>query len=60
MQHRFPDGWRDVQYIVSSDTMRGAVGGRPWLGDALQHSVAVVSFGTGALRVVVRHVQSRT
>ena len=60
VQRRFPGGWRDFQYIVSSDTMRGAVGGRAWLGSALQHSTAVVSYGSGPLRVVIRHVDPRS
>jgi len=59
VQRRFPHGWRDFQYIVSSDTVRGAVGGRDWLGSALQHSSEVVSYGTGSLRVVIRHVDTR-
>lgn len=57
VQHRFPQGWRDFQYIVSSDTMRSSVAGRPWLAQALTHSTAVASWGSGNLRVAILRVE---
>ena len=56
VQHQFPQGWRDFQFIVSTDTVRGAVGGRTWLGTAVQESTPVASWGSGPQRVVVLRI----
>lgn len=58
VQRRFPKGWRDFQYIVVSDTVRGSVAGRAWLKEALQHSTPVASWGTGPLRVVIDRIEA--
>jgi hypothetical protein len=56
VQHRFPGGWRDMQFIVSSDTMRSSVGGRAWLAQALQDATPVATWGTGARHVTILKV----
>ena len=60
VQHKFPHGWRDFQYIVSTDTVRGSVGGRRWLADAMAHGTPVASWGSGPLRVVVDRLDAHT
>lgn len=60
VKRQFPHGWRDFQYVVETDTVRGAVGGRQWLGDALAHGTPVASWGSGPLRVVIDRLQSHS
>ena len=51
---RFPSGWRDFNYVVSSDVMRS--GTTPEALAAIKHSRKVASFGTGSRRIVIRAV----
>jgi hypothetical protein len=60
---RFPEGWRQVDWVVTTPTLRSGVvaigSGLPQVVDALAHSVPVVRFGTGrnwtSVRRVVHH-----
>ncbi|MFC0081222.1 ArnT family glycosyltransferase [Aciditerrimonas ferrireducens] len=57
---RFPGGWRDVQYVVGTPTLRsGLVSGAeelPQVVQAVAHSVPVVRFGSGNTWTSVRRV----
>jgi hypothetical protein len=56
---RYPHGWRDVDYVLSTDQMRQAVAGDPSLvqsARALRASRVVASFGSGDAVVQVRAV----
>jgi 4-amino-4-deoxy-L-arabinose transferase-like glycosyltransferase len=51
-------GWRDVNYVVSTPTMRQALsGGLPQVHAALEHSVVLATFGTGEDRIDIRAVR---
>jgi hypothetical protein len=56
VERRFPQGWRDMEYIVSSNTVRRAEPQLPWLGAAFRDSTRIASWGDGPLRVDVLRV----
>ena len=51
---RFPSGWRDFDYVVSSDVMRS--GSTPEALAAIKHSRTVASFGTGTRRIEIKGI----
>lgn len=56
---RFPDGWRDFQYVIAGHTVRYIhVSTTMWTIQALDHSRVVATFGTGAWSVEVMKVDS--
>ncbi len=59
VEKKFPDGWRDVDYVFSTDQLRLAVAGNPALTNsshALRDSTVVASFGGGGSVVQIRRV----
>ena len=56
----FPQGWRDFDYIVSTEPMRLSVDRTPQTALALEHSRIVVSFGHGTQRIEIRAITERT
>ncbi|MBI5161056.1 MAG: glycosyltransferase family 39 protein, partial [Micrococcales bacterium] len=52
-----PDGWRDSDYIVTTDSMRSFPDAFPQVQKAIDNSVVVASYGTGLRRVDVRQIQ---
>ncbi|MER6994369.1 glycosyltransferase family 39 protein [Streptomyces sp. NPDC000410] len=48
------DGWRDVDYVVSTPTVRRDAKDLPTVADVLEHSRPVAVFGEGAQRVEIR------
>ncbi len=52
-----PNGWRDYDYIVSTNSMRTFPDGSPTVSEALKNSVEVASFGTGTTEVDVWRVK---
>ncbi|MFI6699698.1 ArnT family glycosyltransferase [Streptomyces sp. NPDC050509] len=51
-----PDGWRDLDYVVASPTVRRDARDLPTVRDALNHSTSVAVFGTGEDRVEIRRI----
>ncbi|OUM43336.1 hypothetical protein B8W73_05325 [Arthrobacter agilis] len=51
-----PEGWRDSDYIVTTDSMRTFPQQFPQVNEALQNSEVVASFGTGAQTVDIRRI----
>ncbi|MFI8525305.1 ArnT family glycosyltransferase [Promicromonospora sukumoe] len=51
-----PNGWRDADYVVTTDSMRTFPGAFPEVQQAIDNSVVVASFGEGAQAVEVRRV----
>ena len=51
-----PRGWRDIDYLVSSPALRAEPDGLPTVATLLRQSTVVVTFGTGADRIEIRHV----
>jgi hypothetical protein len=56
VQKYFPNGWRDFDYIVSTQGMRNDIGEVPETAEALKHSRLVVGFGDGPTRIEIRAV----
>jgi cellulose synthase/poly-beta-1,6-N-acetylglucosamine synthase-like glycosyltransferase/4-amino-4-deoxy-L-arabinose transferase-like glycosyltransferase len=52
----FPNGWRDFDYVVSTDPMRVTTTYTPTTAQALQHSRVVARFGSGDGRIEVRAI----
>jgi hypothetical protein len=55
---RYPRGWRDFHYVMSTPSMRGFPDSLPQVAQAMRHSRVVASFGRGPGRVEVRRVQT--
>jgi len=56
---RLTDGWRDVDYLISTDQMRGSLAGDPTLSQssaAMRNSELVARFGAGESTVEIRRV----
>ena len=51
-----PHGWRSLQYVVSTPTIRADLGSLPTVDAALEHSTVLASFGSGAGAIQVRQV----
>jgi len=59
VDRRFPDGWRDFQYIFAAHTIRYIhVPQTMWTIQALSHSKPVATFGTGQWSVEIMKVDS--
>jgi glycosyltransferase XagB len=54
---RFPGGWRDFDYVVSTAVMRSQVSSLPDVRQALENSTLVASFGSSAERIEIRKVE---
>jgi 4-amino-4-deoxy-L-arabinose transferase-like glycosyltransferase len=53
---RLPDGWRDVDYIVSTPALRQDPGTLPTVSTLLRNSTAVASYGPESGRIEIRRV----
>ena len=53
-----PRGWKDIDYVVASPTVRRDAVDLPNVKAAIQHSKPVATFGTGADRIEIRQVQT--
>jgi hypothetical protein len=58
IQGRYPRGWREFDYLVSTATLRGFPDSLPQAREALRRSRVVASFGRGTQRVEIRKVQA--
>jgi cellulose synthase/poly-beta-1,6-N-acetylglucosamine synthase-like glycosyltransferase len=52
----FPDGWRDFDYIVSTQAVRSTLRLTPTTAEALEHSRVVRQFGKGVQRIEIRAI----
>ncbi|MFE6156731.1 ArnT family glycosyltransferase [Streptomyces sp. NPDC057889] len=55
-----PNGWRDIDYVVASPTVRRDAVDLPTVKAALQHSTPVAVFGEGADRIEIRRIAGGT
>ncbi|MDF2443205.1 MAG: hypothetical protein JWR01_1408 [Subtercola sp.] len=53
-----PNGWRDSDYVITTDSMRSSLATFPQVDQAVQNSVVVASFGQGNQQVDVRKIDS--
>ncbi|WP_210585537.1 glycosyltransferase family 39 protein [Streptomyces sp. GESEQ-35] len=53
-----PRGWRDIDYVVASPTVRRDAVDLPNVKAAIQHSTPVAVFGTGEDRIEIRQIQT--
>ena len=51
-----PHGWRSIQYVVSTPTIRAGLSSLPTVGAAIQHSRVLANFGSGAGAIQIREV----
>lgn len=51
-----PDGWRDLDYVVSSSVIRQDPNSLPTVSAAIKHSTIVATFGTGDQRIDIMKV----
>jgi hypothetical protein len=56
VKRRFPDGWRDFDYVVSTEAVRSTLRQTPTTARALDHSRVVAQFGQGDQRIEVRAI----
>lgn len=56
VKQRFPNGWRDFDYVVSTQAVRSTTNLTPTTAQALDHSRVVVQFGHGPTRIEVRAI----
>jgi cellulose synthase/poly-beta-1,6-N-acetylglucosamine synthase-like glycosyltransferase len=59
VKRRFPGGWRDFDYVVSTEAVRATSEETPTTREALQHSHVIAHFGRGAQRIEVRAIGGR-
>lgn len=53
-----PQGWKDLNFILSTNEMRSFAVGNPMTRSALAHATVVRTFGSGGQRVVLYRVRS--
>ena len=53
-----PRGWKDLDYVVASPTVRRDAVDLPNVKAAIEHSKPVAVFGTGADRIEIRQIQT--
>ena len=56
VHQQLANGWRDIDYIVSTPTVRRTAPDLPTVAAALQNSRVVATFGNGDDRVEIRKV----
>ncbi|UFU15027.1 glycosyltransferase family 39 protein [Curtobacterium sp. C1] len=58
VQRQSPNGWKDSDYVVTTDSMRTGGNSSRDVSLAIQNSTSVASFGTGDQRVDVRRIHA--
>jgi len=53
-----PHGWKDLDYVVASPTVRRDAVDLPNVRAAIEHSTPVATFGSGADRIEIRQIQT--
>jgi 4-amino-4-deoxy-L-arabinose transferase-like glycosyltransferase len=53
-----PHGWKDLDYVVASPTVRRDAVDLPNVRAAIEHSTPVATFGTGEDRIEIRQIQT--
>ncbi|MFC9679924.1 ArnT family glycosyltransferase [Streptomyces sp. NPDC056948] len=53
-----PRGWKDLDYVVASPTVRRDAADLPNVQAAMEHSDPVATFGTGEDRIEIRQIQT--
>jgi hypothetical protein len=56
VRHYFPHGWRDFDYVVSTEAMRNTATYTPNTARALENSRVVAFFGSGPQRIEIRSI----
>jgi cellulose synthase/poly-beta-1,6-N-acetylglucosamine synthase-like glycosyltransferase len=59
VKRRFPGGWRDFDYVVSTEAVRSTTEQTPTTLEALEHSHVIAQFGRGPQRIEVRAIGGR-
>jgi glycosyltransferase XagB len=56
VKRRFPHGWREFDYVVSTEAVRVTMDKTPTTAQAIQHSRVVAQFGRGDGRIEIRRI----
>jgi cellulose synthase/poly-beta-1,6-N-acetylglucosamine synthase-like glycosyltransferase len=56
VKQRFPDGWRDFDFVVSTEAVRSTTRLTPTTAQALENSRVVAQFGRGKPRIEIRAI----
>jgi hypothetical protein len=56
VRRHFPGGWRDFDYVVSTEAMRDTAQNTPNTQLALQNSRTIATFGRGVQRIEIRAI----
>jgi hypothetical protein len=56
VKRRFPHGWRDFNYMISTNAVRSTLQLTPTTAQALDHSRVVAQFGRGQGRIEIRAI----
>jgi hypothetical protein len=59
VKKRFPGGWRDFDYVVSTEAVRSTTEQTPTTLEALENSHVIAQFGEGPQRIEVRAIGGR-
>ena len=59
VKRRFPGGWKDFDYVVSTEAVRSTTEQTPTTLEALEHSYVIAQFGRGPQRIEVRAIGGR-
>ena len=59
VKRRFPGGWRDFDYVVSTEAVRSNTEQTPTTLEALENSHVIAQFGEGPQRIEVRAIGGR-
>jgi glycosyltransferase XagB len=57
VKQRFPQGWRDFDYVVVNQDMRVTMTSTPTAAEAVAHSHVVASFGHGSQLIQIRAIE---
>jgi 4-amino-4-deoxy-L-arabinose transferase-like glycosyltransferase len=57
VRRHFPQGWRDFDYVVSTEAMRDTADNTPNTQTALHNSRTVATFGRGVQRIEIRAIE---
>ncbi|WFR68441.1 hypothetical protein P9139_09880 [Curtobacterium flaccumfaciens] len=58
VERQSPNGWKDSDYVVTTDSMRTGGNSSSDIRQAIENSTSVAAFGTGNQRVDVRRIHS--
>jgi hypothetical protein len=56
VRRQFPDGWRNFDYVISTQAIRDTTQQTPTTAEAITHSRLLMTFGHGITRTEIRAI----